>query len=841
IGMGCKVPGANNIEEYWNLLANGKSAISEVPGDRWSSEDYFEENGKSAHTTYSKRGGFIESPYDFDTMFFGISPKEAGAMDPQQRVFLEVAWQALQQAGYGGRYRTQEVGVFVGCGQNNYAEHFLNYQQYAVLQQRLQESPGFSTLSPEARQNILGTLAKVLKPSEILPETAAGNELNGIAARVSHCLNLTGPSLAVGTACSSSLVALHLACESLRSGQSRMAIAGGVNLNLSSTPFTFLSKVQALSPSGSCYPFDSRANGMVLGEGAGVVVLKTLDEAIADGDYIYAVVKGSAVNNDGHSQGITAPNPKGQAEAIRKAYANARINPETVSYIETHGTGTLLGDPVEVEGMTQAFRSFTDRQGFCAIGSVKSSIGHMLSASGIVSLIKVVLAMQHGKIPGTVGFEQPNPHIKFADTPFYVAGGQGVDWSGNGDLLRAGVNGFGFGGTNCHVILEQAPELPIQKEDDNHLAPHLLFLTARTQPALKEVAKQLHEHLLAHPEYAASQICLTMNNAQKDQSYKAALFVNNRMHMLDALSRLVSGEMSQDVFIGKANPQRATPIHLVLDGNTTLTTSEVEILRQRFSDFQAAYTECESHWGRQLTGRAYTFAVQYALGRLLMSLSVQPSSLLTEETGILVGACLCGMLSLEQAMSLLTQIEEQKSLVDLPMSPVSIPTWNCPLVTPQGTFRHFAQVPGSQLAAIVRSFQRLNASHCQDIISEAGVYLHLGGTPSMRAQLEVVDNPQVWMSLDKALPIVNSLLVVLGKLYTAGVRLNSLPLFAQGLRRVPVPTYPFERQTYKAAIANHTENKDSHGSGLIKAVQLPALSEEQRQSTHMALLSEFAK
>lgn len=372
IGMACKVPGANSLEEYWNLLIEGKSAIREVPTDRWSIDDYYQENGTNAHTTYCNRGGFIERPFDFDTMFFGVSPREASAMDPQQRLFLEIAWQALQQAGYGGRYRTEDIGVFVGCGQNNYAEHFLNYQQHEVLRQRLQESSWFNNLSWEARKDLLETLTEVLQPSEILPETAAGNELNGIAARVSHCLNLTGPSLTVGTACSSSLVALHLGCESLRSGQSRMVIVGGVNLNLSSTPFTLLSRVQALSPTGDCYPFDRRANGMVLGEGAGAVILKPLQQAIEDGDFIYAVIKGSAVNNDGHSQGITAPNPRGQAEAIRKAYTKAGINPENVSYIETHGTGTLLGDPVEIEGMTQAFRSFTDRREFCAISFLLS-------------------------------------------------------------------------------------------------------------------------------------------------------------------------------------------------------------------------------------------------------------------------------------------------------------------------------------------------------------------------------------------------------------------------------------------------------------------------------------
>ncbi|MBW4450083.1 MAG: SDR family NAD(P)-dependent oxidoreductase [Spirirestis rafaelensis WJT71-NPBG6] len=847
IGMACKVPGANNLEEYWNLLVEGKCAIQEVPKDRWSIDDYYQENGTNPHTTYCNRGGFIERPFDFDTMFFGVSPREASAMDPQQRLFLEIAWQALQQAGYGGRYRPEEIGVFVGCGQNNYAEHFLNSQQYEVLRERLQESSWYNSLSWEARKHLQKTLIEVLQPSEILPETAAGNELNGIAARVSHCLNLTGPSLTVGTACSSSLVALHLGCESLRSGQSRMVIVGGVNLNLSSTPFTLLSRVQALSPTGDCYPFDRRANGMVLGEGAGAVILKPLQQAIEDGDFIYAVIKGSAVNNDGHSQGITAPNPRGQAEAIRKAYINSGINPEDISYIETHGTGTLLGDPVEIEGMTQAFRSFTDRREFCAISSVKSSIGHMLSASGIVSLIKVALAMQHGRIPGTFGYEDPNPHINFAATPFYVAGSQGVDWSGNGKLLRAGVNGFGFGGTNCHVILEQSPVASTFKFKDHNSTSNMLFLTGRTQTALKEVAQLLHNHLIKHPEHDAAQVCFTMNNAQRDLPYKAALLVGDRQQMLDALGNIMLGEMSQDVCIGKANPQRSTPIQLVMDGSSRLSLDDVKVLGEHFPDFQTAYNECarlnNTTIPAKLTEKARAFAAQYALGRLLMSVQLQPSNLLAEGTGILVAACLRGLLTLEQAFNLLAQLEHGNISGDISTrSEIVSPAWKCPLVTPQGILRSSAQVTTLQLAALVQASTNLNASACKEIAAP-GVYLHLGGSLSMREQLEIADEPQIWISANKQQAPVSGLLEAIGKLYVTGVRLNSLPLLPKGLRRVPLPTYPFDYGTYKAPLPQDKEENQpsTSGSGLLRVVKLPPLPQEKRQSVHTALLNEFTK
>jgi acyl transferase domain-containing protein/acyl carrier protein len=850
IGMACKVPGAENVNQYWNLLMEGRSAIGEVPQTRWSSQDYFDETGKTAHTTYCKRGGFINDPFDFDAMFFGISPREATVMDPQQRLFLEIAYQALQQAGYGGKHRPKDIGVFVGCGQNNYVEHFVNYQYYGALRRRLETSSWFSHLSPGDRQHLLGTLSEILEPSEILSETAAGNELNELAARVSHCLDLNGPSLSVSTACSSSLVALHLACENLRSGQMSMAIVGGVNLNLSPTPFTFLSRVQALSPTGTCYPFDSRANGMVLGEGAGALILKPLQQAIADGDFIHAVIKGSAINNDGHSQGITAPNPQGQAQAVRKAYKQFGIEPETISYIETHGTGTLLGDPIEIEGMTKAFQTFTDRREFCGVGSVKSSIGHLLSASGIISLIKVVLAMQHGQIPPTRGFEQPNPNINFAETPFYVVGEKGLVWSAKERPLRAGVNGFGFGGTNCHVILEQAPVLPTLPVTAKDSSPHLLCLSARNQPVLKQIAKQLREHLLEHPEQELAQVCLTMNNAQRELTYKAALSIGDRQELLESLAAICQETTQSNLYLGRANPQRAIPIYLLLDGSSPLAPEEVEAIANRFPIFQTAYRDCQSAWeravneGRALSGKAYNFAVQYALGRFLMSLALQPTNLLAEETGILVGACLSGRLSLEAAMITLARLEGAKMVIplkDANTEELSALSWTCPLVTPSGIFRNIAPVSSLQLGVLVQKGDRLHRKGCGESISEDGVYVYLGGSLDLRERLEI-GNSSTWIDCDSEDVAVNRLLGAIARLYVAGVRLNSQSLFPEGMRRVPLPTYPFERKTYKVSVVESDESSVSvvpTNRELLPAESLPVLSQEQRQLSYQALSQEL--
>jgi acyl transferase domain-containing protein len=854
IGMACKFPGANNLEEFWDLLIQGRSAITDVPEERWHSDDYFQADGTATHTTYCKRGGFIDRPFDFDPMFFGISPREAIAMDPQQRVFLEVAWQTLQQAGYGSRNRTAEIGVFVGANQNNYAEHFFNYQRYAVLHRRLQESDWFSTLSNEAKQHLSNTLLEVMEPGEISSDALAGIDLNMIASRVSHCLDLKGPSLAVNTACSSALVALHIACESLRSGQTQMAIVGGVTLNLSPTPFVLMSQMQAISPTANCAPFDRRANGTMLGEGAGALLLKPLQKALEDGDFIHAVIKGSAINNDGRSQSISAPNPLGLAEVIRTAYRNSGIDPQTISFLEAHGTGTLLGDPVEVESSTTAFRTFTEKRRFCALGSVKSSIGHLLAAAGIPSIIKVVLAMQHGRIPPTFGYQEPNPHINFNDTPFYVVGGKDIPWVSKDSPLRAGINGFGISRTNAHVILEQAPTLPSAQLKENFASPAILFLAGRSQQSLQEVARQLHTYLEQKPHLEPARVCFTLSNAQHELMHKAAILVNDRQHLLDTLNAISRGNEGQGIYLGRSNPNRATPVHLVMDGNP-FDKDEVAILAQRFPIFESAYTDCQNHYSQaladrdensptNLTEQAHTFAVQYALGRLLMSLDLQPTSLLVEGTGILSGACLVGSLTLKQGMAILAQIERGQGshLVDGSALGQSALLWNCPLVTPAGIIQGTSSDHIKELIAPVQTLQRLQAEHCRNAVSTGGVYLHLGCSSSIKEQLGILNDPQTWIDLSINQQAIYSLLTIFGRLYVAGVRLNTAPLFPKGICKVPLPTYPFEQTTYRVSYmdSNESHKVSTFNQGSLRPYKPSPLSESQCQLSHMVLVKEFA-
>ena len=848
IGASLRIPGANTLEEYWNILEAGQCVISEVPSERWSLKDYFSSDRNSMHTSYSKYGGFIDQPYEFDPLFFGLSPSEAAVTDPQQRIFLEIAWEALQQAGYGGRYNSNNVGVFVGCEQNNYAEHFANYRIYMELKNHLASNQSFNRISQSERNELLTSIVNVLRPAKMVPDAVAGNSLNEVAARVSHCLDIMGPSLTINTACSSSLAALHLACESLRSGQCRMAIAGGVNLNLTPTPFIGLSRVSALSSTGTCYPFDSRANGMVLSEGASTVLLKPLAAAKRDRDNILAVIKGSAINNDGHSQGLTAPRPKGQADAIRKAYLEAEINPETVSYIETHGTGTSLGDPIEIEGMTQAFRSFTSEKGFCAIGSVKSSIGHMLSASGITSLIKVVLALKHKTIPHTVNYDQstPNPNIDFPNSPFYVASEKPTAWKkGNDQIpLRAGVNAFGFGGTNVHVILEEAPD---QRDCDcnEEGPPYLLQLTGRNENVLKRIAGNLKHHLEQHPDISAASICLTMNNAQKELSTKFAALVKSRNHLLEVLASLENSGSREGTYQGRSNPNRETEAYLVLDGQLQLNASHKEDLCSRFITFNTAYKECMERYSTlsnlnnaeaDRIKRIDSFAVQYALGVLLSDFHLKLHGIIALGTGVAVAAVLAGLISIDQALEGLMDscLTENADCLEKNHRAVFL---NCPIMTPAGIVEEFFNM-SIEAEGDIKS---LNG-----FVNPKQVVLYPGEINKLMNLAFYDEKLFTWVELNINDQPLESIIRAFAKLYPLGVKYNPNKFLAGRERKVALPTYPFENETYKVSFQEELTFNDVNSTSLeqkrlFKLDTNYSLSDNERRSCCDKLANDLKK
>ena len=455
IGMGARFPGAADAHGFWSLLREGRSAVGEVPADRFPIARYYRDGAPGPGETNCKWGAFLDDPYAFDHRFFRVSDEEASGMDPQQRLFLEVAWRALEQAGHAGpRARGRPIGVFAGAGHSAYFE----YQLHALAFKQLERTTAWQALAEGQRGALADAWQESFGRVELRPSTVADNLLNMIAARTSHLLDLRGPSLTVDTACSASLVAVHLACESLRREECEMAVAGGVNLLLTPTPHLLFALAGALSPSGACRTFDAAADGFVPGEGAGAVVLKPLEAARRDGDHVLAIIRASAVNNDGSALGVMTPNPDGQREVIRAVYQRCGVSPREVSYVEAHGTGTAIGDPIEVRALAQAFGEFTDERQFCAIGSVKSNVGHLLGAAGIAGLVKVVLALQHGWLPPTLNVARLNPRIEFERTPFRVASSSSAWPREPGKALRAGINSFGFGGTNCHMLLEESAQ-----------------------------------------------------------------------------------------------------------------------------------------------------------------------------------------------------------------------------------------------------------------------------------------------------------------------------------------------------------------------------------------------
>lgn len=438
-----RFPGAKNLQEFWQNLTNGKSAITEIPNERWAIQDFYDPQPR-LDKTYSKWGGFLSDVDQFDPLFFNISPAEAEWMDPQQRLFLQITWETLHNTGYSPvSLNNIRCGIFVGVMNNDYHELL-------------------SHLYPATRNS----------------EQMIGNANSILAARIAYFLNLKGPALALDTACSSSLVAMHLACKSLQAGETDLMLAGGVTLYLNATSYISMCSANMLSPEGACKTFDATADGFVPGEGAGVVLLKRLADAVRDNDHIYGIIKGSGINQDGKTNGITAPSASAQKELILDIYQRYNINPESISYIEAHGTGTKLGDPIEIEALQNVFNHYTDKKQFCAIGSLKTNLGHTSAAAGVLSVIKVLLCLQHKKLVPSLNYKTPNPHINFAASPFYVNTAI-KDWQSAADVpRRAAISAFGFSGTNAHLVIEETAA-NAGKENQLSLLPNYSFHNAR--------------------------------------------------------------------------------------------------------------------------------------------------------------------------------------------------------------------------------------------------------------------------------------------------------------------------------------------------------------------------
>ncbi|MBK4203178.1 amino acid adenylation domain-containing protein [Bacillus subtilis] len=522
IGMSLNVPGASGKSDFWHLLENGEHGIREYPAPRVKDAmDYLRSIQSEFNEKQFVKGGYLDEIDRFDYSFFGLAPKTAKFMDPNQRLFLQSAWHAIEDAGYAGdTISGSHVGVYVGYSK-------VGYDYERLLSANYPE---------ELHHYIVGNLPSVL------------------ASRIAYFLNLKGPAVTVDTACSSSLVAVHMACKALLTGDCEMALAGGIRTSL--LPVRIGLDME--SSDGLTKTFSEDSDGTGSGEGVAAVLLKPLQAAIRDGDHIYGVIKGSAMNQDGTTVGITAPSPAAQTEVIEMAWKDAGITPETLSFIEAHGTGTKLGDPVEFNGLCKAFEKVTEKKQFCAIGSVKANIGHLFEAAGIVGLIKSVLMLNHKKIPPLAHFNKPNPLIPFHSSPFYV-NQEVMDFTPEDRPLRGGISSFGFSGTNAHVVLEEyTPESEYAPEEGHD--PHLFVLSAHTEASLYELAHQYRQYISDDSQSSLRSICYTASTGRAHLDYCLALIVSSKQELIDKLTSLIQGERNlPQVHFGYKNIKEMQP------------------------------------------------------------------------------------------------------------------------------------------------------------------------------------------------------------------------------------------------------------------------------------------
>lgn len=686
VGMACRLPGADSPEEFWQNLVGGVDSIRPIPVEERRS--WGEDAAWSKDPRYVALHGMVNGVGEFDAEFFGYTPRDAAVLNPQHQMFLEVAWEALERAGYHPGDVPGPVGVYAGAGRNGYGR---------IVLERPDLLPGVDAMA--------ATIA---------------NEPEHLSTQISYRLGLTGPSVTVQTACSSSLVAVHEAARALLAGDCDMALAGGISIRLPRTGYRY-QEGGTMSPDGHCRTFSADAKGIVGGDGAGIVVLRRLEDALEEGDTVHAVMIGSAVNNDGRERaGYTAPGMRGQMEVIRLAHTAADVAADSIGYVEAHGSGTPVGDPIEVAALAKAFSSPATRPGSILLGAVKTNIGHTDAAAGIAGLIKVTLALENRIVPGNLNFKEPNPRIDFASSPFTLPTA-GMDWNAGERPRRAGVSSFGIGGTNAHAVLQETP--PRGPEPDDTWPVHILPLSARTPSALGAMSERLAAHLARHPEQPLADIAHTLQTGR--QTFPHRHYVVCADHE-SASAALVSAPSADRDAVKAAE----TSVIFCLPGTDLPARELIGELAAVFPVFRTAVDECAVALGGQNTESAALFTLQYALAQLWQDWGVRPHSWQAGGAGELVVACRSGAIDLATAARLLNRQEGCEKQVEAPNRP-----GRAPLVV---------DLPATGPA---------------------------GG--------------------------VAALLASAGRLWQAGVPVNWHAM-ARGAsrRRVPLPTYPFERQHF---------------------------------------------
>jgi acyl transferase domain-containing protein/acyl-CoA synthetase (AMP-forming)/AMP-acid ligase II/acyl carrier protein len=707
VGLGCRFPGADSPEAFWQMLRDGVDGISEVPATRWDIEKFYAPVQASPGKMNTRWGGFLQNIEQFDPYFFNIAPREAARMDPQQRLLLEVAWETLENAGQApNKLAGSQTGVFVGISSDDYSRiQFKN-------------------------------------PRQLDAYAGTGNAHSIAANRLSYALDLHGPSIAIDTACSSSLVAVHQACQSLRNGECDLALAGGVNMILTPDLTITFSQARMMASDGRCKTFDETADGYVRGEGCGLVLLKPLATAQRDGDTVLAIIRGSAVNQDGRSNGLTAPNGPSQEAVIRRALQNAGVSPDEISYIETHGSSTALGDPIEVQSLKAVLMKQRRLDQPCLLGAVKTNVGHLEAAAGIAGLIKTVLCLQKGIIAPNLHFKRLNPHISFAGTTFEIPT-KPCPWPEQPNERRfAGVSAFGFGGTNAHVVLEGAPRTETGPTPTESLegeavrsgrtkrSLHLLTLSGKTAQALPVLAQRYQEFLTSHSIGTGSalgtiptgpgqgkalslrleDLCYTANTGRTHFAHRLAVYAENTEEMRERLAAFVAGNPPKEMQVGRVRPKQ---IAFLFTGQGSQYVNMAHQLYETQPAFRDALDQCDrllrpyldqpvgqvQNWhedqdryeardqretrdlhelqdrreARSLRGvlypaagetspideTAYTqpalFALEYALAQMWLSWGIKPDVVMGHSVGEYVAACIAGLFSLEEGLKLIAE------------------------------------------------------------------------------------------------------------------------------------------------------------------------------------------
>ena len=637
IGMAGRFPNAPSVEALWNNLRDGVESVTFFTDEQLLSSGVDPQTLQDER--YVKAGFVIDGIESFDAGFFGFSPREAAGMDPQQRLFMQCVWEAIETAGYDAERFRGAIGLFAGASMSSY------------LFNNLLANPDAFALAG-------------------MQQSFLSNMKDSLATLIAYKLNLKGACYTVSTFCSTSLVAVHLACQNLLNFECDMAVAGGVRVNVPQQAGYWYEEGLIASPDGHCRPFDNDAQGTVFGNGLGAVVLKRLKDALADGDHIDAVILGSATNNDGSLKvGYTAPSVTGQSEVIVEALTNADVSPEAISYVETHGTATALGDTTEMTALTRAFRSGTQKKGFCAIGSAKSNLGHLDVAAGVTGLIKTVLALKNKQIPPTLHFKKPNENIDFAGSPFYVNAAL-TEWKSNGMPRRAGVSSFGIGGTNAHVILQEAPAIGSPDASRPH---QLLVLSAKTKPALEAATRNAVEFFKSRRDLNLADAAFTLQSGRRAFNHRRAIVCQDLQDAIGALETPDSDRVAT-AYQDKRDP----PVTFLFPGSGTQYVGMGADLYRTESVFREQVDHCarllQSHLGFDIRQILYpddgaaqeasrrmgdvsivlltTFVTNYALARLWMSWGIQPAAMLGHSNGEYAAACLAGVFSLEDALVL---------------------------------------------------------------------------------------------------------------------------------------------------------------------------------------------